>query len=486
MARFTKIPESNLAGTLGSVLGKTAGSVGSKAMDTLNGLQDKLTEACKKVVEDQKNNIKNSEGYKQIEVVEKTLSVVEKTLNSLEKSANTLNSSVESIGAAVTSLKVSIGVIKALPIPQMYQVVALSMIEADLLTLLTETVAQIEQIVETVKSAIQFIIDLINKIRKLIAKLRKCLDALRISKALDSATQSTSTVDNLRSRGLLDDNNQDVFSKISQAIMDQKGLTDILWFGDLGGIDRFSTTVRNTIFSTVSNNYATIRLSNSGDWLSFAYYGPTSSKPATPTGRNLKPSGWVLEEPTTVDNWWYTRGTVSGLTGKVDFWTEPEPYSNKYPKNPGSTSYRTDYEGQTKSVLVLRLGQDQIKLNSFENTKTYAVIVTNVDDLYAFMLTALDSLNGIEGLEDLNLNTQPTVTVSEVKSESKYYYTSTTGDTYTFNIVVDSKSPKIARLRYVEVSDTTGVVVYTGTKSFTSDNDILLEETKLRFSQLFV
>src|SRR5574344_472894 len=492
---FTKIPDSNLAGALGSVLGKAAGTVTSKAEDSLKSLQTKLLTACKQVIADQTNGKVSSSGYAEIEKIEATLNSIETSLNNLEKSVNTLNGTITGVSTAVVGLQVALAVIKALPIPQRYQVVAFSMIEADLMILLSETVTQINQIVETLKKVITTILNLIKKILDFLAKIRKILDMLRISKALSDSNISDENKENLRNRRILDENNQDIFVKLGETLGENElasrtGINNILWFGDLGGIDRYSTVVQNKVYATDSGKYVDVSLSNSGDWLNFAFFGKSTVMPPKPTTRELLPKNWTLTEPSTDLNlWWYSRATVSGLTGKVDTWTKPELYTSKTFKYTGTVGLSKNYTGKIKSVLVYRLGENQIDPSKFDLLKTYAVILVDVDTAYTFMLDMLNSLDGIEDLKsNLGnlLNTSPTVSTEETNTDSKYFFTTPNGDVLQLRIVVDPKSPKISKRRYVEVLDLENVVVYTGTKSFTTSNDILLEETKVRLGQLFV
>lgn len=479
---FTRISESNIAGILGSIYGKAAGTVTSKAEDTLKSLQTKLLVACKKVVDDETNGIRVSEGYTEIDQIETTAKSVRKTLDTLETSVNSLGTTILGIEAPTTGLKTAIAVIKALPIPQKFMLVSLSMVEADLMQMLSELVTQIESIVTTLKGVISTISNLIKKIKDLLENLQKILDSMKVSAALSKVTSDKDRAA-LFEKGIINDKGQDIFSRLASL----SGETDILWFGDLAGIDRYSISVQNSVKSTKSGQRVDISLSNSGDWISYAFRKSTV-KPDKPVTRELRPEGWTLVEPSKSDYWWYSRAVVSGLDGKVDVWTEPDLYSNKSPKYPNTVGLSQNYSGKSKSVLVYRLSKTQIDLSKFNYVETYAVILDDTDLAYTFMLNALDSINGLENLKSSLsslLNSEQTTTVQELGVNSDYYYKAPNGESYKLQIVVDT-SYVVAKRRYVEALDDSGVVVYTGTKSFATSDEILLEEARVKLSQLLI
>ena len=70
---------------------------------------------------------------------------------------------------------------------------------------------------------------------------------------------------------------------------------------------------------------------------------------------------------------------------------------------------------------------------------------------------------------------------------NKNYYTTPNGDVLELEVVVDPKSPNIAPLYYVTATDVkTGTIVYTGTKTFATDKEVLINEATVRLDSIFL
>ena len=479
MARFTKIPESNLAGTLGTTLGKSTGTLLSKAKDKVGELEQKAKDTCIQVAKDQAAGVL-SEAYKTIETIETGINVVKQTLSGVETGTNTLKTTANSVKIATTALEVSIAVVKALPAPMATLPLSMAVLEAEILQTLSETVAQIEQIVGTLGSIVDTVMGFVQKIRDMVSRVEKILDSLKISKALDSSNLSDKNRADLKQRGLINDAGQNIFSEIGQNLGD-KG-TIIIWYGDTSGIDRTATITENKVLSTQHNREVDINLSSFGDWICYAYVKSTG-KPNKPDTQNTVPEGWTSVEPLVEKDWWYVQGTASGLTDKVYGWSDVKAYADKEIKFPGTLGSKTNYTGQTKTVLVLRPEEATVDPKLFDLNKTYALVFSNADAAYNFMLQLLKALDSIKGLQDQLIGIEAN-SIENNTPVSGDYFRAKNGELYRLEIVNDPKSPKIAQMRYVVAYDSRDNIVYTGSKSFTTNNEVLLTETKVRLAQL--
>lgn len=67
---------------------------------------------------------------------------------------------------------------------------------------------------------------------------------------------------------------------------------------------------------------------------------------------------------------------------------------------------------------------------------------------------------------------------------TKFQWRSKSGDIYNLEIIEDEHSPKVAIRRFVRVTDQSGVVIMDGIKTFSTDTESLLQEIKLQLDQL--
>lgn len=493
MARFTKIPETNIAGTLGGLVGKAAGTITGNATITLEKLQDRLVTACRQEVTRVNQSITTSDfssTLKELDQAEQTLNTIEHVINGVEKQTGVLNTTLKSIQVPIVALKAAILVVKVMPLPQMYLVTTVSTMLSDLLETLSELVAQIEQIVATLVVAVQIILDMLQKIRDMIERLRKIIAALKVSLTFSSELGNLTDQDQklLTSLGILNKSGQstNLFSKLGVILSEDH--SDIIWLGNLNSIDTGSLTVQNQVKAAEPGTIINVSTDIIGNWITYVYKH-SKSQPAGPDGKDPHPTSWSLIEPLNVKDEWYSKGTVSGMTGKVLSWATPKPYSTKFPKAPGQKT--EEIKPATKPVHVYRMSKDRLNITEFNLEETHAIVLENGDEGYIMLYELLDTLDKSTLSQDIknnlivNLNTFEDNQNKETGELGVEYYRSPAGDLYRLQLCKSTRSPQIATLRYVQVTDEAGVVVYEGTESFATKPEILFEETKVRLSQLF-
>lgn len=265
--------------------------------------------------------------------------------------------------------------------------------------------------------------------------------------------------------------------------------------GRNGGLDLTDTENLNRILVEPEDTTITVPITgNSGDWIIDLYYESDDIPPKplydSSTGK-FTPEGWTRKEPSDEEDkkWWWSEAIVDGHSGKPKPFSDPTDYQNKPIKGDDSGEIE-DVSSREATVVIVSLdGNTDIPSCSLSDNQ-HAVVVRDPEDAYSSVITMLDSLSNSnlgnsfkKQIRDV-LDTVKTPTKKEVEDESKFYYTDSAGNIYTMRVVVDPNSPSIAPLRYVEVLDASGEVVYTGTKSFATDVDILLEETRVRLYNL--
>lgn len=466
MGRFTRIPETNLAGTLGGIIGQTTGTVVSTGNLTITNLQNKVSILCSKI------STREQISLEEIENIEKTLDKLEDIILTVEKSVQRLNNIISSVRIPVTALKISINIIKYLPLPQVTLTTSVSALQADLVQMLSETVAQIEQIILSLQIIIRILISFLDKIKALISKLRKVLSTLKAFQALQGSQISDQDLNTLQRIGIIDRRGNNLFGQLAKVINGQS--SEIIWIGNYSSIGIESTVTINLVRSAESGTTIKIPTRTVGNWITTVYKFSVE-KPEKPVGSNPVPKGW---NTSLVGAGWSSRGTVSGLTGKVLSWTEPI-------RSLGGREQRPVVP-ETEDVNVFRMTKDIFTSYKFNQEEANAIIL-NPDEAYSVTLNLLQSLDqapiSSTLKEQLNLDIHPEET--QLKPEdTQEWYISRSGDRYLMTLKISTVSPKIATLRYVEVTDESGVIVYEGTQTFAVDPKVLFEETRVRLTQL--
>lgn len=487
MARFTRIPETNLAGILGGVVGQAAGTVISSTNLAVDKLQGKLDKACEKISNGDKS------GYKDLEKVGKTIDTLDKTISKVEKTVQALDKTVSAVKVPITALKIAVNIIKYLPLPQMWLVTSVSALQADIVQMMSELIAQIEQIILTISIVIKIILSLLQKLKELLAKLRKVLAALKASMALTGAEDGESGVGNgssgggssglsahdrevLDDLGIFDPDGSCIFDKLASAI--NKRTTDIIWIGNYKDIDTGSIAVENQVRAAESGTTVDVTVGSVGDWITYAYC-KADTKPEKPVSRELVPAGWTSVEEVG-KNVWVSKGTVSGASGKVSSWTEPVLHL----KMTGKTE---PVVPKVKKVNVFRMSAARFKVSSFNMQEANAIILASSDEGYRMMLGLLQNIDEAPVSQELKDKLCVEINPQEDQSEegmSEDVFVSTSGNIYKLTLKASNTSPKIATQRYVEVTDAAGALVYEGPLTFATDPTVIFEDTKVRLIQL--
>ena len=466
MGRFTRIPETNLPGTLGGIVGQAAGTVIGNANITLEKLQKKLnllSEGIEKGI--QVNSV-------ELDRIEHTLDVLEKSILGVERSAEGLSTTIASVRVPIVALKVAINIAKYLPLPS--PIASVSVLQADIIQMLLELVAQIEQTILTLEVIIKVILDLLKKIKELILKLRRYLTILKtrifLQEDLDSSDKGL-----LEKTGLFG-----IFSPLTPVVIGR--VSDIIWVGNYAEINTGSLAVENQVKSAESGTTITVYEPTSGFWNTYAYC-ISEKQPEKPVSTDLIPSGWKSGSSINSNrNIWQSKGLVSGKTGKVISWTIPVPCSKENVKVLSTMLHRG------RDVNVFRYSYNRFKSTGFNLQEANAIVLTGPEEGYNLFLETLEVLDNLPISSKLKSKLQIDINPQEdqsVPDNEIDYYISTTGAVYTLKVRSSSVSPKIATLRYVEVTDESGTIVYEGTRTFATNTQVLLEETKVRLVQLF-
>lgn len=467
MGRFTRIPETNLPGILGGIVGQAAGTVIGNANITLEKLQKKLNFLSEEIEKGiQVNSV-------ELDRFEHTLDVLEKSILGVERSAEGLNITLTSIRVPIIALKVAINIAKYLPLPS--PIASVSVLQSDIIQMLLELVAQIEQIILTLEAIIKVILDLLKKIKELILKLRRFLSILR-TRIFFQEDLDSSDKDLLEKTGL-----SGIFSQLTPVVIGR--VSDIIWVGNYAEIDTGSLAVENQVKSAEPGTTITVYEPISGFWNTYVYC-ISERQPEKPVSTDLIPPGWKSGNNinNSSKNIWQSKGLVSGKTGKVISWTIPIPCPKENVKVL-STMFR---EG--RNVNVFRYSYSQFKATRFNLQEANAIVLTGPEEGYALFLETLEVLDTLPISPELKSKLQVDINPQEdqsVPDNEIDYYTSTAGTVYTLRVKSSSVSPKIATLRYVEVTDESGTIVYEGTRTFATNTQVLLEETKVRLVQLF-
>lgn len=504
MAAFVYAPEIPIAEILSQTLGLAAGAISSAAIAAINNLQKRIDEACEKISQG------DMSGYDDLEKIDAEVDAIEKTLDVLEASLTVISDILAVIKIAITVAKIALlAATAATAVPMVPPALAIAC------QIVGELVAQISQLVSALQAVIDTILSIIQPIREMLKNLRRLIKSLYVSEAIQEAiSEGTATekdIQDLKDTGILDDHGQDIFGKVvsslvtkvaDQAIFscggtgfDSSGESFSIQAGD-SGLDLTDTETLNRILAVGDQDTELdISKNNCGDWIADAYL-KADNKPATPTSPSVPPTGgWTLTEPKgdDLEKWWWSWSVVSGTTGQAIAWSEPVGYVNKPVKD--DSTFDTDPKGLSGTDTgIVKLGvvhlTEDMDISRYSSSPVQYAVVTDPDVAYGFIVSMLDRLSLAAIGDDLKnqlrslLDTVESPTQEDYETESDLYYRDAEGNLYTLNVVVDPDSPSISPLRYVEVVDESGTVVYTGTKTFATDTAVILEETRVRLAQL--
>lgn len=496
MARYTKIPETNLAGTMGTVLGKTAGGICATVGATLTDLERKVGDLCANLDKETPSSLESK-----LRPIEAKLNSAENTLKKVEASIPPVKTLAKTIKVPINELKASIKVIKMIPIPQMWLAVSITTVYSDLLEMLSELVAQAEETSDGLLSVASTAEAVTEPERNRINLLREQIELLRARLSVVSVqdTASESDRDLLTNTGFFDSNGKCILdillngTKVSGMLMGN--------YGD-SNVDLSNAEFQNRVLLGQSD----ISLeTGSGDWIQTVYKVSTE-EPSTPRDRKLVPEGWTEKEPQGVS--WTTSTTVSGISGEVGVWAKPKQH---FFTGQSSTKLETVERGTTNAVLDQSIKEGSGNLEKKDQSKIVRVLVPQ--DILNLTATEKNTLKGVFKISErevsdflgklmkkldkvpFSLDMQKllqglmTMQIESEKGElsenpGSIFWTAPNGELYEFVLKEDPDSPKIAKRRYVSVRDTSGSVILEGEKSFTLKYEVLIEEMKLRVIQL--
>ena len=467
MATFSNIPELGVAEILSGAMGKLVGSLGGKAMDTVNEMRDKLTDLCERV------SAGDTSVVSEIDKIEKTLDTIEKTVDNLDKSLTTIEKTAATLEVPLTVLDIALKVAKLIPVPVPPPVPVL-------ISLLSELIAQIKQIVSAMKAVAKTLRQILDMIRKMLKRLRQMIQALRASLALTASGGNDALVD----KGVINRDGTNILSNVGIAI----------------GTD-------GTSLVSVGGAEVTQSVENTGDWIC-TVYKESKIKPTTIASRDYQPDGWTLTEPTvtaiqdllgSVDSsdldeyaevevdlgeseesiWWSSKAVVSGETGRVNgSWSQPERYVGS-----GGDGGSLDL-GEKKDKIEGTISTEEFLQGMYGNGAI--VVIDGPEDAYNFLVDLVEVISAA-GISMEGQDKFRKVFGEQEQDGNKNYYTTPNGDVLELEVVVDPKSPNIAPLYYVTATDVkTGTIVYTGTKTFATDKEVLINEATVRLDSIFL
>ena len=478
MGRFTRIPETNLAGALGGTIGQAAGTVignvkltaETKVQKELDDIYQKLTTGYPLSQPDlDKTQVK-------LDRVEETVHTLEKSILAVEKSASVLETTASSVKVPVVALKVTLNITKYLPLPQAPLVTSVSALQADLIQTLSELVAQIEQVVGTLLTTVKLLLEFLQKLKTLLEKFKRIINLLKINLAFLDTNISEHDQEVLKNTGIIDTEGTLIFNQLLTGLRIPD--PSIIWIGNYRTIDTGSLVVENQVKSAEPGTSIYVSIGSVGTWIT-EVYSTSDKKPKKPVGQDLVPRGWSATFPTG-ERGWSSRGTVSGLTGKVLSWTEPVACL--------VAGNWIDIKPETEKVNIFRMSEGKLQVSSFNLEEANAVVLSGPDEAYLATLNLLQDLDQSPLSQDLKNKLTIEINPQEDQSEpgtTAEWYLSGSGDKYKMSLKASSVSPRIATLRYIEVTDETGTVVYEGSQTFATDPRILFEETRVKLTQLF-
>lgn len=136
--------------------------------------------------------------------VNTTLGIIEASLTVIITAIETLRAIILTLKIPVAALKAAILIIKMIPLPQRYLIVSFTILESDLLEMMTELVTQVDEIINAIEKVLAGIIAALTPLRDRIRRIRAMLSMFEANNLLLNA--SPSDIDALDRAGLYDKN----------------------------------------------------------------------------------------------------------------------------------------------------------------------------------------------------------------------------------------------------------------------------------------
>lgn len=360
MARYTKIPETNVAGSMGNMIGKAAGGISSAASATLGKMERDLI-----VISNNLDKETPSSLQQKVSPKETQLNSIERSISSVESSIRTVKTLASTIKAPVSGLKSAIRVIKMVPMTQMWLPVCVTTVYSDLLEMLAETAAQLEELSDSLSSIASTSKGTLEPLEQQIQQLRELIETLKVKTSLsDSEKISADDKQKLTNLGLFDKAGNGLLDSLAMGLArsiagngSKNGkISDLnsVGSGNLSNLDLTSTAGSKNVSvgnsGEINLGYGIqIDLSNTelqnkvalgvpgdvveisdgfGDYL-HEVFCESENQPSTPLERVLVPSGWSASVPKK-EPCWVTKTTVSGKTQRPGTWSVPEKITLPY------------------------------------------------------------------------------------------------------------------------------------------------------------
>ena len=411
---YVNIPKSQLVGGVARIVGKLQGEISSKIVEKGSEISSKFrrqgcptssaTQRLRKQTEGLQNGIQNVKG--RIEQFNKLPSKLQGPLSGLK-----------------TALKV----ILTLPIPQSVPPgfglpISITTKYADVLHLIKEFVAQIEEDIEGIKAVTSTPSLFLSNTERILSRIDGAIKSCETEAALrDQVERGNISEDELKNIGLIDEDEVYIFSK-------------------LGPIFLGNTSIDNngSLTNTSSINSSLIQNRNLLDAIGV----DISTLP-------IDIQNVLLQDIT-------GKSSSSNLTLQQDIPTERLSSEQLSQRDNTFKRLSADQEDILNQVA-------QNKLNS----SLTALEKSNIDR---------DTLNRLRELFSLLIVPNK----RSVSEDTRFTHTGPNGEVYTLEIVQDELGSTLAPRNYAIAKDAEGTIVLKGPKSFSSSTDILLKEIKFR------
>lgn len=485
---YLRIPESNLAGTIGTTIATMSGTVTTKGLQATEKVKATL-EAIGPQVDQIKQTVDAflAQGNlpdeyvedinKVVKTLDDTLQKIEDTLNrvgsaigTIETTINTVKTTtVSALEAPLTALTVLVNVLKALPLPQRYLPVSFTMIEGDVLEMITELIAQAREQVSSLTKILDGISESLGPLRSILENLKYIVEWLRLKLTLIQMSQK----------------DREVYSSVygtGETILEVclRGLANNSDWEDWGSrLDINSPSVveqlrTKTVGDTVEGDlfFVGTRIED--------YYIWSEDTPPLPK-RNPVDEGWAQCPEETNENinsgkvLWRIQVLIKGpndmygmiqggAAAKVDDVQAALEEAKRWQKE-------QDLTNSTGKVKALLIGE-----SNFRGKLSGIVKPFSWEELKRLILGDIDNLPLSDGL--FGFMERPEMSEEKVDGLKAYKFNDLT---FFFQVI---REQGIATIRYVKVTDQDGKQVCTTSRTFSTDEDMLIKEAQLKLEQL--
>lgn len=439
-----------------------------------------------------------------LKIADTTLGTVETSIGTVLKYAKTFQSLIKIIRVPLTALKAAIKIIKAIPLPQRYLVVSFTILQSDLLDKMEQIIAQAEEEVRAIEAILANVTATLQPLQYRIQRIRAMIAALKTDNLLLRADGKDLSI--LDQAGLYDkDSGDSLFDKIQDG---QSGGGSCCPYGNIGDVDLNSPYIGNQIQTANPGDYIHCPGHISGSYVE-DYYKWQVEKPLYPQGRP-EDEGWSrypdrpndrIQDPN--EKLWRlslleTGGRIyGGFDSGIDEvprqdWDEFFKTINQFKSIQAGVGNKSDKEGEVINYDPLtgfRFDRNILLLDEHNFDQKPGILrPSSWDALEAAALNKLRNLPLSDQLRNYLMDLWQTSAAEEAGTSTltsdAVAYRAANGELYYLRVIEDTHSPKVAVRRYVEVRDEGNTVIIEGTKTFSLNKDILIEEMKIQLDQL--